>query len=118
MSALTDPYTISASISPSAGIIEEVDTIEIHFEISGAKILADCQFEIVLPDEIGFDSGSAKVQGKGCFAYGTSYTNAYTTLSSSSKFEFTWPSSGGGGTIRAEGLCPSQIYDLECYMKV
>jgi hypothetical protein len=118
MAALTDPYTISATIIPSEGVIEEEDTIEIYFEISGAKILEDCQFEIVLPDDISFDSGSAKAKGKGCFAYSTSSTSIYATLSSSSKFDFTWPSSGGGGTIRGEGLCPSQIYDLECYMQI
>jgi len=55
MEALTEAFTIQASISPESGIIEEVDTVEIYFDVSGAKILEDCSFDLVLPDDISFE---------------------------------------------------------------
>jgi len=99
-------------------VIEEIDTIEIYFDVSGAKILEDCSFDLILPDDISFESSQAKVWGKGCFAYSTSTKNTYYPISSSGLFSFSWPPSGGGGTIRGENLCKLQSSNLECYLKV
>lgn len=69
MEALTQALTVSATITPEEGIIEEVDTIEIYFDVPGVSIPAGCSFDLVLPDEISFDDSVARVWGKGCFAH-------------------------------------------------
>lgn len=117
MTKLSNPITLDASLALADGTIESVDTIEIFFDDSTAKVANICDFRVIFPDDFGYNGGSSAVQGRGCF--GSSLAPG-TYITTTKRYTFTYPDTNTylGGTFLGEGMCPAQSADLECGIKI
>lgn len=116
MEELTTPITLDAELTLTDGTIESVDTIQIYFEETSARIANLCDFRVVFPDDFGFDQGSGAVKGFGCLGRTSSSAGSYSTITSG----LTYPDTNdyAGGTFLAEDRCPAQSTDLECGIQI